>query len=112
MKNFVKETMARLVGDTDEALALRNERKAHAAIKSQVSGLESKVVDAEVTVEEKALALSEARYPSTPITNAVAYLQGIEDAKEELAVAKEELEDLKAAIQEWKVEMGVLFSGE
>jgi len=113
MSNFVKETMARLQGDSDKVIATRNERKANAAIKSQLSALESAIVDAETEVEDSKEKLTAARYPTDEIKGAgssKAYLEGIATAKFKLEKAESKLSDLRDEMEEWSQELGVLFS--
>lgn len=112
ISNFVKEVLARITGDTDTVIAQRNQRKASAAIRSQINALESEIVDLEIVVEEKTEALKAARYPTVLIEDAAAYLESISDAKLDLEKAKESLQYVKDELAVWQAEMGLLFDGE
>jgi len=98
---FVKETIAMMKGETDNALALNNQRKAIVVCKQELTALEASkfaVDEAIISAKEK---LREAKYPVTPIdalTND--YLVKIKAAKKALAAAEEHLEDIDFSIEE------------
>lgn len=93
---FVEETMARITGDTDKALAIKNKRKAKSAFKTQIAIKDSEIVDLESKVEEYDDAVKAAMYPEAAITNNEKYVRGIIDAQNNLEDKKEELEETKA----------------
>jgi len=110
MGNFAKEVIALLKGDEEQKVAVRNERKAHSAIKSQIASLESQIVDREFAVEESVEALKLARYPTKDIKDPKAYLKEVLTAKLLVENLELELEDSKQFLIDWQSEMGILFS--
>lgn len=102
MKSFVRETKARLKGDTNTVIAEKNHRKATAGIKQQIAALEASLIDAEGQVEESEEALAAAKYPTELITDSKSYLQGIKAAETRLEGHKDTVEDIKASIKYYK----------
>lgn len=99
---FVKETISRLKGDDTSVIAIKNYRKAEAALKSQVANLEAAVVDQESTVENAEDALANAKFPVNLITDNTSYLRGIKNAQESLDAAKSVLSNTKDNITYFK----------
>lgn len=99
-ESFVKETIARMKGDTDEALAQRNYRKAVSTINQQLAARESSKIEAEETIDDAKEALNKAKYPDTKITDGNSYLMNISEAKYNLESAQENLNDIKEEIKE------------
>ncbi len=99
VSKFVQEVIAKLTGDTDKAIALKNERLAKASIKGQLSALEGQLVEAEVKVENAQEKLNNAIYPTVLIESQQGYCNNIEGAQENLNEAKEELEDIQSSIK-------------
>jgi hypothetical protein len=98
---FVKETLARMKGETDDALALNNQRKAIVVCKQELTALEASkfaVDEAIISAKEN---LREAKYPVTEI-NALTndYLVNIKRAKQSLLGAEDRLEDIDYSIEE------------
>lgn len=102
LTSFVKEVISRIKGDDSEALALKNERKARAAINQQVSALENRIVDNEVAVEEAQEKYDNILYPTTLIEDGAAYIKNVKNNYEALEVAKETLEDTKLSLEFFK----------
>ena len=98
LSKFVAATMAFLTGDTDTALALKNERLAKAAIKGQLSALEGELVNNEVAVEAAVEAFDKAVCPSKLISSQEGYVNGVLDAKESLDSAEATLAATKKTI--------------
>lgn len=98
LKSFVKETVARLTGDSTEVIAQQNYRKATSALTSQIAQLNYKKVDAEQKVENAKEALKEAKYPTSLIQDGSSYLDNINNAYFALETAKEELEQIEESI--------------
>jgi hypothetical protein len=96
---FVQSTIALLTGDTDTALALKNERLASAAIKGQLSALEGELVKNEVAVENAEDALKKSIYPTSLISNQESYVDGVLSAQEKLDEAVEKLDSTKKTIE-------------
>ena len=96
--NFLKQTLAFLKGDEAGVIAAQNERKSRSAFKRQISGLESKQVDAEAAVEDAQDALTRALYPTTRITNNETYIRSITSAQQTLDSAKATLEAINESL--------------
>lgn len=99
ISKFVKEVIAKLSGDTDTAIALKNERLAKANIKGQISALEGALVEAEVNVESARDALSSAIYPTVLINNTNGYYKNIIGSQEILNEAEAKLKDIQDSIK-------------
>ena len=100
--NFGEQILAQLQGDEDKAIALKNSRKAKAAVKGQLSALEGKLVDCEDNLDEKVEALELAKYPTTAIQsgadNSRRYVENLLSANYAVDDSKDEIEDLKETI--------------
>lgn len=99
VKSFVTETLARLKGDNDKVIAERNYRKANSAVKGQLSSLESKKVDAEVSLEEAVEKLNSAKYPTSLIKDNSEYIRSIANRQDKVNEAKDNLEDINKSIE-------------
>lgn len=98
---FVKATLARMKGDTDEAMALNNQRKGIVVCKQELANLEA----AKFHVEERIVLANEnlldAKYPTESIdATSKAYLLNIQTAKGKLESVEEEMEDIEFSIKE------------
>lgn len=102
VKSFVNEVLARINGDTDKAIAQKNYRKADAAVKGQISSLESRKVDAEVALETAEEELADAKYPATLIGDNSDYIRGIVRRQEKVDEAKEELDEVNESLNYFK----------
>lgn len=100
--NFVKTVVAKLTGDKATETALKNEKKASSAVKIQISGLESKIVDAEIKVQEATDSLSDAVFPSELISTSECYTQNVKIAQQRLDSAQAELDQMKESLEYWK----------
>ena len=101
LSNFVNQVVARIKGDEAEVIALKNEKKARTAIRSQISALEAKLVDDEDAVETAKENLSNAIYPSTLITDNQVYVNNIRNAQKRVDDAIEKVEDTRASLKFW-----------
>lgn len=99
VSKFVQETIAYITGDTDKAVALKNERLAKSAIKGQISALEGALVEAEVNVENAQENLKKATYPSELISSAQGYYNRILGCQEALDDCMSDLEDLQDSLK-------------
>lgn len=99
---FVKETISRLKGDDASVTAIKNFKKAEAALKSQIANLEAAVVDQESTVETCEESLLNAKFPTILISDNNSYLKNIKNSQETLDSAKEKLSSLKDSIAYFK----------
>jgi hypothetical protein len=97
-KSFVDGILARLTGDSKEALAGKISRKVESAIKGQISALESKVVDDENRVEDAQEAFNNALYPTSLPTSNEIYCSSLVRAQSDLDSANESLENTKKSI--------------
>ena len=98
LSKFVAATIAFITGDTDTAVALKNERLGRASIKGQLSALEGALVNAEVNVETAKENLEKAIYPTVLISNQQNYYSNIIRAQEALTDAQDGLDDILLAI--------------
>lgn len=101
-KLFVKEVLARLKGDDAEVKASKIARKAFSAVQSQISALEGKEIDLEISVEDGEELLNNAKFPVEMITDGQIYIGNIRRAQEALDSAKEELSAVKESIEYFK----------
>lgn len=100
--SFVKEVLARINGDTDKAIAEKNYRKADAAVRGQISSLESRKVDAEIAVETAKEELADAKYPTNLIGDNSDYIRNIVRKQERVDEAQAELEDVNESLDYFK----------
>lgn len=109
VKNFVKQVIAQLTGDENQAIALKNARKADAAVSAQLASLNSRQVDLENTLEEAQEAYNQAKYPKIAITDNKRYIDGVEAAHRKLETVQGDLDDVQTSIKFYKelaAEMG------
>lgn len=99
VKTFADLVVARLTGDDAKVKAIRIEKKAKSAFKSQLAALEASIVDAEMHVEEALENFNNAVVPAGDITNGKSYVLGIQRAQESLDSKEEVLQDLKASLR-------------
>lgn len=99
LSKFVAATIAFITGDTDTAIALKNERLGKAAIKGQISALEGALVNAEMNLENKRESLEKAIYPTTLIQDQQSYYNAIVMAQQKVVRAEEHLAEVQASIQ-------------
>lgn len=99
--NFYNECKARITGDQDEVIILRNERKANSGLKNQLASLDLEKVNAEEQIENAKEKLADAKFPKTPIEDVSSYLQSVKDAQQEVDNAVEALEDIEESIAYW-----------
>ena len=99
LTKFVAATIAFITGDTDTAIALKNERLAKASIKGQLSALEGALVEAEVCVDNAKEALEKAVYPSVLIENQAGYYKRIIGCQETLNEAEDKLKATQESIK-------------
>lgn len=98
VSKFVEATLAFLTGDTDKAVALKNERLAKAAIKGQLSALEGVLVNEEVTLENAKETLEKTIQPTSLISSQEGYVKGVLQAQERVNDATDKLEATKSTI--------------
>jgi 3-hydroxyacyl-CoA dehydrogenase len=98
VKTFADLVVARLSGDDAKVKAIRIEKKAKSAFKSQIAATEAAIVDAEMHVEEALERFNNAVVPDGDITDGKSYVLGIQRAQEDLDVKQATLEDLKETL--------------
>jgi hypothetical protein len=98
VNSFVKEVIARLTGDDNEAVAQKVARKAMSALEGQVAALKGQLIDDEQGVEDAQETLANAIYPTETFRDNKAYCQGIVNAQEKLDAATETLDSTKESI--------------
>lgn len=99
VNNFVKQVLAKLTGDGNQAIALKNARKADSAVNSQLAALKAQQVDCETKVEEAEEAYLSAKYPHEPIRDNSSYVTSVKRAYENLEAAKESKESVDKSIE-------------
>ena len=103
---FLDEILKRLKGDDDGALASKISRKSISALESQIAGLQSKIVDAELEVENAEESLQDAIFPTKLFSSNKDYCQGIINAQDKLDEKKAELECLNKDLLYFKELLG------
>lgn len=98
MKSYVRQVVAKLTGDTAKVTAEQNYRTAIASIEVQLAGLNYNLIKADGVVEKAKEKLSDAKYPSSLISDGETYLSRIHSAKENLESAESEVANIKASI--------------
>lgn len=100
--NYVDQVVALLTGDEDKAIALKNARKANAAVKGQISALEGKLVDAEDNLQEAIEAAELAKYPTKLIgsgaDNSRRYVENLFTTDFAVSENQDEIDDLNENI--------------
>lgn len=102
VSNFVSIVLAKLTGDKAKEIALRNEKKARAALRGQISALESEQVNLDEKLEDAREAFNNALYPAAPIESSEAYIESIVRAQENVDCAEENLADNINSIEFYK----------
>lgn len=102
VSNFMSIVLAKLTGDKAKEVAARNEKKARAALKGQISALESEQVNLDEAVEDAKEALNNAIYCTEPIVSSEAYISNIVKAKDNLTDAEDAIEDNQESIEFYK----------
>jgi len=111
--NYVDRVLAYLQGDEDKTIALKNARKAQAAVKGQISALQSRLVDEEEVLQTAIEKEEEAKYPKTLIAAGAEasrkYVDSILntsdaviEAEESIEITKETIALLEAFLEEHK----------
>lgn len=98
IKNFTKQAMSFMQGDTDGVIAAQNERKCTAAFESQIAVLNGRKVDLEETVGDRKDALQRAKFPAVKVTNGQDVVEAVVEATGDLQDAQDELDDCNASI--------------
>ena len=92
VSSFVSEVLARITGDTDKAIAKKNERKARSAYEGQLAALKGSRVDLEDDLETANDNYNAIVYPVTPLVNREQYIDNIFIYKNHVTSAEEALE--------------------
>lgn len=101
LSNYAKQTIAFLKGDEEGQIVARNERKADAILRGQLSSLDNKKVNAEIEVETAQDNLDRAKFPTELISDGESYLKGIREAQEHLEATQEALAEIEESIEYW-----------
>jgi DNA repair exonuclease SbcCD ATPase subunit len=98
-KTFIKQFVAMVKGDEAEAIAAKVQRKAIAALDSELANLKGELVDKEQALEDANENLSKAILNNgNEISDRKYYVQGLIKAKAQITEAQDSLEDLKHTI--------------
>jgi hypothetical protein len=100
---FVKEVLARLTGDNNEAVAAKIARKSISALQGQVSALTSKQVDDENALEDAQETLNNTIFPIALFTDNKAYAQSILNAQARVDAAQDNLDATNASLKYFNV---------
>lgn len=96
--NFAKSVLALMKGETDEAKALKIERKCLSYHEGQISSLKASLIDKEDAVQDCEEKLTAAIFPVEIPSNPNTYIGGIKDAQEAYDNAIGELTSTKESI--------------
>lgn len=95
---FVKETIARLKGDTATVTATKNHRTATAGIQCQLAALKAEEVKAEMKAEKAEETLKAIKFPDNLIENTDSYVRSVFEAEDAVEEAKENIEAIRKSI--------------
>lgn len=98
IKNFTKQAMSFMAGDTDGVIAAQNERKCTAAFESQIAVLKGKRVDLEEVLSDRKESLQKAKFPATKITNGQSVVEAVVYAKQAVERAQDALDECNESI--------------
>ena len=92
--NFIKQFVALVQGDDAEALALKTQRKAHAAVNAQVSSLNGDTIEKEEVVTEAKERLQSALVNGGSDTfDRTDYVSALLKARNSVVIAEKQLSD-------------------
>lgn len=100
--SFVKEVLARLVGDDNEALAQKIARKSMSALQGQIATLNARLVDNEADLEDAVELFNDAQYPTEYIRENSMYCSNIAVAQKRVWDAENVVQDTKDSIVTFK----------
>jgi len=98
IKNFTKQALAFMSGDTDGVIAQQNFRKCSSALESQVAVLKGKRVDLEEAVGDKTEALQKAKFPADKVTDGQSFIRTVVQAKAAVEAAQADLDECNDTI--------------
>jgi len=114
---FVQMILAKIKGDKQEVTVLRNEKLAVAAIKGQLSAIETAIIKQEIDVAnaleqyENTITSTTVEGDVTPIGSSEDYIRNVRAAHLEYEEQKEYLEELKETQEYWNSLMLEYFAG-
>lgn len=98
VSNFVKTMLARVTGDKDQLLALKNEKLATSALKTQIALKDGELVEATSNLEDAMDALEEATFPSEAIERSN-YVSSLLNAQNAVTDAEDNVNDIKDTLK-------------
>tara|TARA_R110000796_G_scaffold43634_2_gene107141 strand:+ start:19 stop:390 length:372 start_codon:yes stop_codon:yes gene_type:complete len=102
-KSFIKETLLRMKGDTDEAMAESNQRKAIAICAQEIAALQASKFQIDEEIIEAKDKVATAKYPIEALkATSKNYLFNIRSAKAVLEVKEDAMKDVEYSIGEVK----------
>lgn len=111
VKSFVKQFVAKLSGDDNEALAQKALRQADSALKTQISNLTGDIINYEDALEAAKEAQASARVNDGKIiSDRETYVENLLEAKNDVTEAEEALETHRAKIAFLQGELEALSS--
>lgn len=87
--SYIKETLARLSGNTDKVIAERNYRFSTSALELKISEEKHKLNKLQREVEKAKEALETAKYPTYELSNEDSYLSSLRNAQNSLTQAED-----------------------
>jgi len=100
-KSFIRETILRMKGDTDEAMAESNQRKAIAICAQEIAALQATKFQIEEEILEAKEKVAIAKYPIEALkATSKDYLINIRNAKKALEACEENMDNVEYSIEE------------
>lgn len=99
MSKFATKVAAKIKGDDALATGKKIESKVKALLASQVSLLETKKVDLQLSLGDAEETLEDALYPTTTPVNGETYLKGVRAAKAVIENYEESIEEVEDSIK-------------
>lgn len=99
LSKFRTKVVSLIEGEEAEALSARIETKARAAFKGQIAALESRKVEADLTLEDAKNDLGEALYPASGNFTSSSYINGIKTAQEVVDAAQAVVDQIDDSIE-------------
>lgn len=102
IKNFTKQALAFMAGDTDGVIAAQNFRICSAALESQIAVLKGKAVNQEIVLGDKQELLMKAKYPAEKVQDGQRYIASLVAAEEAVEAAQENLDTTTHSIETYQ----------
>jgi len=100
--NLLNQILQRLQGNSDTAKAMKIANKCQSIVKSQISGLEGRIVDLSDELEEAKEVLEDSIFVTERPTNNEAYIKNIDIAQQTVNGLEHDLEEAKGELTYFK----------